>query len=47
MATIATTTHVRLGPEDKVRKQKMVDDLKLRNLLSPSAEKFILRGRRK
>jgi hypothetical protein len=41
-----TTKWPRLGPEDKARKQKMIDVLKARGLLSESAERWILSGRR-
>jgi hypothetical protein len=46
MAGTPTTKNVNLGAEDKARKEKMVEALKARNLLSPSAERFILSGRR-
>jgi hypothetical protein len=46
MAGTPTTKYVNLGAEDQGRKQRMVNALKARNLLSVSAERFILSGRR-
>lgn len=46
MAGTPTTKYANLGAEDQIRKQRMVDALKARNLLSESAERFILSGRR-
>jgi len=43
---VPTTKLPRLGPEDKARKEKMINALKERNLLSESAEKWIRKGTR-
>ncbi len=39
-----TSKNARLGPEDKERKESMITVLKQRNLLPPSAEKYIRSG---
>ena len=39
-----TTKNARLGPEDKERKETMITALKVRKLLSPSAERYIRSG---
>jgi len=44
MAAVPTKKNASLGPEDKVRKEKMITYLKARDMLSPSAEKFIRSG---
>jgi hypothetical protein len=46
MAGTPTTKNANLGAEDRVRKARMVAALEARNLLSPSAKKFILSGTR-
>lgn len=46
MAGTPTTKNANLGAEDKKRKELMLTELKKRNLLSPSAERFIRSGRR-
>ncbi len=44
MAAAPTKKNANLGPEDKIRKEKMIVALKARGMLSASAEKFIRSG---
>lgn len=44
MAEVATKKNADLGEEDKKRKEKMVEELLARDMLSESAESFIRSG---
>lgn len=46
MATTFTSKHVILRNEDKYRKEKMINWLKSRGMLSAEAERFIKKGQR-